>query len=92
MCPQLHGTLHGKRIQGVRPKLSSPTDLCDISNFTKEVRIGKVFKLQIDLIILTKYFSRKLDKHNYFCFCMGRDVRLDWVQAARYTRHDISAK
>jgi hypothetical protein len=30
-------------------KISSPTDLCDISNFTKEVRIGKVFILQIDL-------------------------------------------
>jgi hypothetical protein len=32
-----------------KTKLRSPTDLSDISNFTKEVRIGKVFKLQIDL-------------------------------------------
>jgi hypothetical protein len=43
-----HDSLRQKNTRS-RTKLRSPTDLSDISNFTEEIRIGKVFKLLIDL-------------------------------------------
>jgi hypothetical protein len=42
-------SLRQKNTRRLKKKLHSPIDLSDISNFTKEVRIGKVFKLKIDL-------------------------------------------
>ncbi len=47
MCTQLHMTYYDKRIPGVKENYTLQQN--DISNFTKEVIVGKALQLQIDL-------------------------------------------